>query len=57
MQKRDYYGSEPLIELLDQLIEYDGLNERPSLNENDIRNISIIGAGDPDGGERNPLTS
>jgi len=57
MPEPDLYGSQPPIELLRQMISMNGLYGRPGLQWNEIRNITLIGAGGPDGGTRNPLSS
>ena len=56
MPERDYYGSQPPIELLRQLVSMEGLYERPGLAWNDIKHVTLLGAGGPDGGGRVPVT-
>jgi dynein heavy chain len=57
MPELDRYGSQPPIELLRQLVSMGGLYERPGLGWNDIKNVTFLGAGGPDGGSRAPITA
>ncbi|OHT09907.1 Dynein heavy chain family protein [Tritrichomonas foetus] len=57
MPELDYYGSQPPIELLRQLVAIEGLYERPGLAWNDIKKVTLLGAGGPDGGGRAPITA
>ncbi|EAX96982.1 Dynein heavy chain family protein [Trichomonas vaginalis G3] len=56
MPEPECYGAQPPIELLRQFISMGGMYSRPSLQWNDIRNVTLIGAGGPDGGSRSPLS-
>lgn len=57
MPEPECYGAQPPIELLRQFVSMGGLYGRPSLQWNDIRNVTLIGAGGPDGGSRTPVSA
>ncbi|XP_047348170.1 dynein axonemal heavy chain 6 [Vespa velutina] len=56
MPKLDTYGSQPSIELLRQILDYNGMYDREKLFWKDIEDVVITAACAPPGGGRNPLT-
>ncbi|XP_076377925.1 dynein heavy chain at 16F [Megalopta genalis] len=56
MPKLDTYGSQPPIELLRQLLDFDGMYDRDKLFWKDVEDVVYTVACAPPGGGRNPLT-
>ena len=58
MPKRDEYGSQPPLELVRQLVEYNGWYDRANLdNFVEIEKIDVIAGMAPPGGGRNPISN
>ncbi|XP_043266980.1 dynein axonemal heavy chain 6 [Venturia canescens] len=56
MPKLDTYGSQPPIELLRQLLDFDGFYDRDKLFWKNVQDVVLSVACAPPGGGRNPLT-
>ncbi|KAF7987651.1 hypothetical protein HCN44_003514 [Aphidius gifuensis] len=56
MPRYDTYGSQPPIELLRQVLDFQGFYDREKLYWKDIENIVLVAACAPPGGGRNPLS-
>ncbi|XP_015429803.1 PREDICTED: dynein heavy chain 6, axonemal, partial [Dufourea novaeangliae] len=56
MPKLDTYGSQPPIELLRQLLDFEGMYDREKLFWKRVEDVVFVAACAPPGGGRNPLT-